>query len=82
MRSKTDIERTLAHMKTGNCAASAATNAVWIEALEFVLGDDAHRLKYDEFLRAIAAPLDDAPAAAGRELLLEHSLRMALLRLR
>jgi hypothetical protein len=81
MRSKSDIERTLAHMTTGNCTASSATNAVWIEALEFVLGDDAHQAKYDEFLRAISAPLDDAPAAAGRELLLEQSLRLALLRL-
>ena len=82
MRSKTDIERTLAHMKNGNCTASAATNAVWIEALEFVLGDDEHRLKYDELLRAIAAPLDDSPHSAGRELMLEYSLRTALTRLR
>jgi hypothetical protein len=69
-------------MKGGHCIAGAAVNAIWIEALEFVLGDDAHRLRYDELIQAIAAPLDDEPNAAGREILLEHSLRMALLRLR
>jgi len=69
-------------MKSGHCVAGAAVNAVWIEALEFVLGDDAHRVKYDEWLQAIAAPLDDEPNATGREIVLEHSLRMALLRLR
>lgn len=82
MRSKAEIERTLAHMKSGNCVAGATVNAVWIEALEFVLGNEAHRLKYDEFLQAIAAPLDEPPHEAGREFVLEQSLLMALDRLR
>lgn len=82
MRSKTDIERTIAHMKNGNCTASAATNAVWIEALEFVLGDDAHRLKYDEFIASIEPEPVELSELTPRELALRYSLLMALERLR
>jgi len=79
MRSKADIERTLKHMKT-DCPTDAATNAVWIAALEWVLGDDAHRAAYDDWLRQIT-PTPELPSTA-REITLKYSLLMALERLR
>jgi hypothetical protein len=79
MRSKADIERTLKHMKT-DCPTDAATNAVWIAALEWVLGDDAHRAAYDDWLRQIEPP--PQPGLTIHEIMLRHSLFMALERLR
>ena len=64
-----------------DCPAAPAVNAVWIEALEWVLGDDAHRTAYDDWLRHIE-PSDDAGEHTPRELVLKHSLLMAIQRLR
>lgn len=52
MRSKREIENTIAHMRSG-CSADPAVNTIWIEALEWVLGDSAHRSTYDDWIRAI-----------------------------
>lgn len=87
MRAKREIEHTLEHLKSPACTADAAINAVWIEALEWVLGDAAHREAYAEWLRQIEPPpLRAADAAVtgatARELVLQHSLFMALTRLR
>ena len=55
MRSKAEIEKTLAHMKA-DCTADPAVNAIWIAALEWVLGDEAHRQAYADWLREIHPP--------------------------
>lgn len=53
MRSKSEIEKTLAHMKA-DCTADPAVNAVWIAALEWVLGDEAHQQAYNHWLNTIS----------------------------
>lgn len=86
MRSKAEIERVLNHMRT-DCAGEPAHNAVYMEALEWVLGDDAHKQAYDEFIRHLEPPELTGSTTSElhrttRELLLEHSLLRALARLR
>jgi len=78
MRSKAEIERTLRHMKAG-CPTDAATNAVWIAALEWVLGDDAHRAAYALWLAEIDITVQDSVMSPR---LLIVKLLMALERLR
>jgi hypothetical protein len=81
MLAKSEIERQLKHFKTDR-TTDAAETAVWIKALEWVLGDDAHRRAYDAWIME-TMPAPTRPAEwTPRELLLRHSLIMALERLR
>jgi hypothetical protein len=90
MRSKSEIEKTLAHLKSSACTGDPAVNAHWIEVLEWVLGDAEHRATYNEWIRHIDPITDEAttlpPLFADnhtpRELVLKYSLLSALERLR
>jgi hypothetical protein len=81
MRAKSEIERTLEHLKAGDCAADPAVNAIWITALEWVLGDEDHRKAYDEWLKAIKPP-EQITDCTTVELQLNYWLTMAYNRLR
>lgn len=71
-------------MKAGDCVAAPDVNAIWIEALEWVLGDEAHRAAYDDWLRHIQPGEEhaDVKMLSAREVGLRDSLLMALERLR
>jgi len=81
MLAKCEIERQLEHFKTA-CTTDAAETAIWIKALEFVLGNDAHRLAYAEWLRSIEPEPVELSKRTPREIVLRHSLLSALERLR
>lgn len=60
MRAKSEIERQLEHFKSGKCGQhDSPTNQVWIEALEWVLGDPAHRAVYDDSIRILTETAND-----------------------
>jgi hypothetical protein len=74
MRSKAEIERQLAHFKTGECPKHGTVeNEYWIAALEWVLGDEDHRHAYTQWLQSIEAfTTPDNPSSVGLRLALER----------
>ena len=81
MRSKSEIERTISHLKT-DCTAEASVNKAWIAALEWVLGDDEHRNAYQEWLELIEPPRPPWKDYSAREFELLLCLKNAYNRLR
>ena len=80
MRSKYEIERQLAHFR-GDCATRDAEKEIWIKALDWVLGDAAHRANYDQWLEAMDQALTtDTNTITERTI--AHAGRTMLRRLR
>ena len=79
MLAKSEIERQLEHFKTA-CTTDAAETAIWIKALEWVLGDDAHRAAYATWLAAF--DMADFPPATPGERVYALLLDAAIIRLR
>ncbi len=84
MLSKQRIEQQLEHFKNGCSNAESRQNEIWIQALEWVLGDEEHRKAYAAFIadleRHVQSPYrDPVPMGARAESL---ALRLALERLR
>ena len=65
MRSKQEIERQIAHFKNDCVNKGTEANAIWVEDLEWVLGDEEHQQAYKEFLDGIRkiARLDEPDRA-------------------
>ena len=84
MLSKQRIEQQLEHFKNGCPWADPGENEIWILALEWVLGDEAHRQAYAEAigqLELVAQGRFDADSTA-RERIMALALSQALERLR
>jgi hypothetical protein len=81
MRTKSEIERVLEHFSGNTCSTPAAEKAVWIAALNWVLGDNDHKRMYQNLLRHLE-PEEPTRDHTARELVLTHSLLIALARLR
>ena len=84
MQSKQAVENLLKHFKDGCPWADPGENEIWIQALEWVLGDEEHRKAYAAFIadleRHVQSPYrDPVPMGAAAESL---ALRLALERLR
>lgn len=82
MRSKRQIERQLEHFKT-DCPTPGAERETWIAALEWVLGDETHRHKYDAWIDMLqeSTALEPNPGSLNERLLRLH-LATTLERLR
>ena len=80
MRSKHEIENQIEHFKSA-CPTAPEETAIWIRALEWVLGDAEHQALYANWLAAIEA--EDLPDTASiYERILNLRLKQALERLR
>jgi len=79
MRTKAEIEKTLHHMKTV-CGADPASNTVWIQALEWVLGDAEHRAAFKKWLDTM--DMSEFPPETPGERVYAIMLTSALARLR
>ena len=83
MRTKREIESQLKHLKDGGCTGGDAQTHFWIQALEWVLGDETHQAVYDQTIKI----LYDAPPITWRketerEKCLASALRVLLERMR
>ena len=87
MLSKQRIEQQLEHFKNGCTNAGSRENEIWVEALEWVLGDEEHRKAYAAAISQLELVAQDAPGrfdadSTARERIMALALSQALERLR
>lgn len=80
MLSKARIEQQLVHLKT-ECQGDEEVNAIWAEALKWVLGDAEHQAYYQTFIALLEGAVN-LPTETPREKLLQEAARWAFERLR
>ncbi len=81
MRSKREIEKTLQHLRS-ECRAGSEENAIWIKALEWVLGDEEHRAAFDKAVSTLVENGQESPSDTISERVTKIALNIALERLR
>jgi hypothetical protein len=82
MRSKREIERQLEHFKNGTCHHTGSTeNEIWIQALEWVLGDADHQKAYATWLDTLNDMAKTSEATPIGERVKSLALLQALQRL-